>query len=640
MKKMKSLMIITCLFLSNWVVGQNLILNSDFELGNIPVAEDLLHIATNWTRRPTECNFYEQSPDLFDSRSTSCKIGIPTSKWASNIPVRVGGNRYVGLSSTRIQNNQPTHTTGETIRGSILPLSNTCGTYDLNFYVHTIDGWPIEWSSPCFPANTNMSQNAKVEVYLVKSGSCTRKLIYSSPIIYGSSSWQLLSTTFTLTPSELAIGYDKIDIETKGITNEYGQDVGGTLFMDDFSLTADELTPSLTGNTSFCDGDLLTFNGSTTQGIADNHYWAIVESDAAGNPVPGGFSWNSWYTGNPSGNYTFPSNLSLDCNKYYRVKLAVSNDCVSWNEETKVIYINCLPSISSSFDDVTLCANDEFPVVLFAGTKKGHTYNWTYNGGSMTGVSLVGTIIGNGYSASVNLEGTYCVSSTSNSTGCSASDCAIVQYDPRLQYTPEFEYTATCSSSSSTFDVVATFDYLPAWPDMCYTWKICEVDINGNNISCLNNPSMWWGNTTTQEDFTGYTFEQGKYYVIKRGIFSCQDDCVPITYHSSDPFTCTTSGFRGKLKSHSVSADEAVSPISDAVGFNVYPNPTKGTFKIQLNASGNGQVQVLDYTGRVILEKIINGNSLQLDISEMPSGLYFVQVVSEGKQQIVKIIKE
>ena len=64
------------------------------------------------------------------------------------------------------------------------------------------------------------------------------------------------------------------------------------------------------------------------------HYWEIVESDASGNVITGGYSWNSWYSGTP-GVFTIPNGSTLPCGKYYKVKLAVQNSCIPWAEISK-----------------------------------------------------------------------------------------------------------------------------------------------------------------------------------------------------------------------------------------------------------------------------------------------------------------
>src|SRR5690606_37617293 len=64
----------------------------------------------------------------------------------------------------------------------------------------------------------------------------------------------------------------------------------------------------------------------------------------------------------------------------------------------------------------------------------------------------------------------------------------------------------------------------------------------------------------------------------------------------------------------------------------LYPNPTKGILNISINApkSGLATAKILDTKGAVIVEKSCNfesgSQSLQLDISGKPKGMYLLQI--------------
>ena len=67
----------------------------------------------------------------------------------------------------------------------------------------------------------------------------------------------------------------------------------------------------------------------------------------------------------------------------------------------------------------------------------------------------------------------------------------------------------------------------------------------------------------------------------------------------------------------------------------IFPNPNLGVFTVELPtpATSNMKLRVTDLTGRLLLEKQTEeGNSIQtVKASTLPDGLYFIQVVSEGK---------
>lgn len=67
----------------------------------------------------------------------------------------------------------------------------------------------------------------------------------------------------------------------------------------------------------------------------------------------------------------------------------------------------------------------------------------------------------------------------------------------------------------------------------------------------------------------------------------------------------------------------------------IYPNPTNGTIKL-LNAS-SGIVRVTDHLGQHILQTEISND--QLDLSELPNGVYFIQHSINDQKKVNKLIK-
>lgn len=80
---------------------------------------------------------------------------------------------------------------------------------------------------------------------------------------------------------------------------------------------------------------------------------------------------------------------------------------------------------------------------------------------------------------------------------------------------------------------------------------------------------------------------------------------------------------------------------ADEMCIQLFPNPVQGFFTIQ-GILGNYQIHILNQTGQ--LYQTLNGssNEVRIDVSALPSGTYFVQVVHGSNQnlcvqQIIKI---
>lgn len=77
----------------------------------------------------------------------------------------------------------------------------------------------------------------------------------------------------------------------------------------------------------------------------------------------------------------------------------------------------------------------------------------------------------------------------------------------------------------------------------------------------------------------------------------------------------------------------------------VFPNPTTGLVQIVLPETGSHDMQVLvfDLTGKRVLEKNVNskaGEIYTVDVNRLDSGIYVVQITTNGSTYVNKIVKE
>ena len=79
---------------------------------------------------------------------------------------------------------------------------------------------------------------------------------------------------------------------------------------------------------------------------------------------------------------------------------------------------------------------------------------------------------------------------------------------------------------------------------------------------------------------------------------------------------------------------------NEAIAFaNVYPNPTKGTFIVTGQALR--QVEVLNLLGQRVATATGEDETLHVDISTLPAGVYFVNVTDkDGRKCVRKVVKE
>jgi hypothetical protein len=74
----------------------------------------------------------------------------------------------------------------------------------------------------------------------------------------------------------------------------------------------------------------------------------------------------------------------------------------------------------------------------------------------------------------------------------------------------------------------------------------------------------------------------------------------------------------------------------------VSPNPVRNIMKINMpSLKGTAMLNIVDMTGKVVLQRQVNTQTSQLDLSGLPAGIYLISVRNEGKEiSTTKIIKE
>jgi hypothetical protein len=83
-----------------------------------------------------------------------------------------------------------------------------------------------------------------------------------------------------------------------------------------------------------------------------------------------------------------------------------------------------------------------------------------------------------------------------------------------------------------------------------------------------------------------------------------------------------------------------LSDYSEISNLQVYPNPTNGNIQISGEFGKTAQVQLIDIQGKIVFENLIETpeNLFNLNLAELNKGIYFIQIQSNGKRSIEKLI--
>ena len=73
----------------------------------------------------------------------------------------------------------------------------------------------------------------------------------------------------------------------------------------------------------------------------------------------------------------------------------------------------------------------------------------------------------------------------------------------------------------------------------------------------------------------------------------------------------------------------------------LYPNPAKSVLSINAEMTGKTEVKVIDLSGRTVKHFVANNlNAMRLNVSNLPSGVYFVSVSNEATTIVGKFVVE
>jgi hypothetical protein len=80
-----------------------------------------------------------------------------------------------------------------------------------------------------------------------------------------------------------------------------------------------------------------------------------------------------------------------------------------------------------------------------------------------------------------------------------------------------------------------------------------------------------------------------------------------------------------------------INALNAANNLEVFPVPSKGIFNLSSPLLENSEILVYNYLGELVLKTIAESNSLKLDLTNQPEGIYFVEVKNVGMLKVVVV---
>lgn len=180
--------------------------------------------------------------------------------------------------------------------------------------------------------------------------------------------------------------------------------------------------------------------------------------------------------------------------------------------------------------------------------------------------------------------------------------------------------TSGCTSQST---ITVTVNQLPNVTVSIAADTLCVTDgpyaLNGGSPA----GGTWSGTAVTGTNFSPSTAGNGSFTII---------------YTYTDSNTCTSTATDNIVVDPCVGIVEAGTPNV----FQLYPNPASNRVVITWSAETKvNLIQITDITGRIVMtQSTLNGTQTEINISELPSGMYNVQIVEQNGVSTQRFIKE
>jgi len=135
---------------------------------------------------------------------------------------------------------------------------------------------------------------------------------------------------------------------------------------------------------------------------------------------------------------------------------------------------------------------------------------------------------------------------------------------------------------------------------------------------------------------TSYTWQPG----LLTGFFVSVSPTITTNYTVTglDNYGCYTSSVVNVFVYNCVTG--ITTNIASNATILVYPNPTSGQIVLQSTSSEVKWVEIYDITGRIILKELITLKEATLNISDYSNGVYYLRVITQHDNKVIRIIKE
>lgn len=293
--------------------------------------------------------------------------------------------------------------------------------------------------------------------------------------------------------SDVTLVYRNWDCEAIDLSAYLGQSLSITFITADCTKTGhygyayiddlcaiDDIEASFTLPDEVCLNEPIIADGTASYSELDN-FWSIEESDAHGGRNPE-TEVMQWFLVQQAGTLDLKAfyqskGKQFVCNKYYRIKLAVRNSCVPWEETVKLLYVKC-PPVADAGPNRFICCTDIQSVQIGTPPVPGYTYTWTSDPPGFTSTSAMLTV------PAICIK---YILTVSDQHGCSSTSMVVVDIDRpfNIALTQHPATVHPCDSSAVLY------------PEIMDLTSLCPAGINCQSFGRSPRTTYLWDTGAT-----------------------------------------------------------------------------------------------------------------------------------------------
>ena len=167
----------------------------------------------------------------------------------------------------------------------------------------------------------------------------------------------------------------------------------------------------------------------------------------------------------------------------------------------------------------------------------------------------------------------------------------------------------------------------------------------GTIYGCVGENVWPYWDLTTTDNYYGPDSLQSRIEIVSQNVNPNEEGIYYITYKVTDPSGNVSQPLTRQVIytywPRCINSTVSVKDVNNNDGFNIFPNPSKGNFKIDFLGKliADAEVSVIDAQGKEVYKAVFNNSgSCDINLMDVAAGIYNVRINSQGTVVTKRIV--